>query len=133
MIIRSYKDRRSIIHGEMDIITQGLINSREKNTSMGESGGHFENGRWVENTPEEQVPSEPQENIEVRLRSAAGLIGRGIDELLSAGSDLISSQEGRQHLGRKLDQITGDVVQVCEEIRREGIEFINQARDRIIK
>jgi len=24
-------------------------------------------------------------------------------------------------------------MQICEDIRREGIEFINQARDRIMK
>ncbi len=100
---------------------------------MGESGGHFDKGRWVEDAAPEPSSEDNQEDLEIRLRSAAGQIGRGIDELLAAGSDLIGTQEGRQHLGKKLDQITGDVLQVCDDIRREGIEFINQARDRIMK
>ena len=100
---------------------------------MGESGGHFDKGRWVEDAASEPSSEDNQEDLEIRLRSAAGQIGRGIDELLAAGSDLIGTQEGRQHLGKKLDQITGDVLQVCDDIRREGIEFINQARDRIMK
>ncbi len=62
---------------------------------MGDSGGHFEKGRWVEE--ERHVPSsaDNQDDIETRLRSAAGQIGRGIDELLAAGGDLIGTQEGR--------------------------------------
>lgn len=100
---------------------------------MEESGGHFENGRWVLDTPEDVTPSEPKEEIEARLRSAAGQIGKSIDELFAAGSELIGSPQGRQHLGEKIDQITGDVIRTCEEIRREGIEFINLARDRIKK
>ncbi len=100
---------------------------------MGDSGGHFEKGRWVEDDSPAPSSSDTQDDIETRLRSAAGQIGRGIDELLAAGSDLIGTQEGRQHLGRKLDQITGDLIRVCEDIRREGVEFINQARDRIMK
>jgi hypothetical protein len=86
---------------------------------MGDSGGHFEKGRWVEDDSPAPSSSDTQDDIETRLRSAAGQIGRGIDELLAAGSDLIGTQEGRQH--------------VCEDIRREGVEFINQARDRIMK
>jgi len=100
---------------------------------MGESGGHFDKGRWVEDAAPEPSSADQKEDPETRIRSAAGQIGRGIDELLAAGSDLIGTQEGRQHLGKKLDQITGDVLQVCDDIRREGIEFINQARDRIMK
>ena len=100
---------------------------------MGDSGGHFDKGRWVEDAASEPSSEDHQEDLEIRLRTAAGQIGRGIDELLATGSDLIGTQEGRQHLGRKLDQITGEVMQICEDIRREGIEFINQARDRIMK
>jgi len=105
---------------------------------MGADRGHFDKGRWVSDPADADGPSssEPQDDMEAmeaRLRNAAGQIGRGIDELLSAGSDLIGTQEGRQHLGRKLDRISGDLMSACEEIRREGIEFINQARDRIMK
>jgi len=100
---------------------------------MGESGGHFENGRWVLDTPEDAPSSEPKEEIEARLRSAAGQIGRSIDELFAAGSELIGSPQGRQYLGKKLDQVTEDVIRACEEIRREGTELIDQARDRMKK
>ncbi len=99
---------------------------------MGASGGHFEKGRWVEDGVSE--PSHTGgHDIEDRLRSAIGLIGRGIDELLFAGSELIGTQEGRAELGRKLDLITADLITICENIRRDGVDFINQARDRIMK
>jgi len=122
----------------MTFETQGLINSVGRHTSMGESGGHFESGRWVkvtpeEPSPEEPTPSEPQDDIEARIKSAAGHIGRGIDELIAAGSDLIGTPEGRLHLGKKLDTITGDLHQVCDDLIRDGMEYINQARDRIMK
>lgn len=100
---------------------------------MGESGGHFDKGRWVEDAASEPSLTEEYEDIETRFRSAAGQIGRGIDELLAAGNDLVSTREGRQHLGRRLDEVTGNLIKVCEEIRRDGIDFINQARDRIMK
>lgn len=101
---------------------------------MGASGGHFDNGRWVENEePESSPPAGADENIETRLRSAAGQIGKGIDELISAGSELIGTPEGRQVIGKKLDGICGDIIRSCEEIRQESIDFINQARDRINK
>lgn len=100
---------------------------------MGASGGHFENGRWVEEPDTADSGSLEDTDIEIRLRTAAGQIGKGIDELLAIGSELIGSQEGRQHIGRKLDQITGDIMNTCEEIRREGMDFINRARDRIIR
>ena len=105
---------------------------------MGAQGGHFENGRWVEGTPEEPSSaepstSEPQDDIEARLRAAAGQIGRGIDDLIAAGSDLFGTPEGRQHLGKKMDQITGDLIQACDDLKRDGKEYFNQARDRIMK
>ncbi|PWR74621.1 hypothetical protein ACKUB1_01275 [Methanospirillum stamsii] len=100
---------------------------------MGASGGHFDKGRWVDDREPESPSEDVNDTIETRLRFAAGQIGKGIDELFSAGSDLFSTQEGRLALGRKLDGICSDIVQSCEEIRQESIEFINQARDRIIK
>ena len=100
---------------------------------MGDSGGHFENGRWVEDSRLSPEPDRLEESIESRLRSAAGQIGKGVDELLSAGSDLINTQEGRKALGKTLDGICGDILKTCDEIRQESIEFINQARDRFMK
>ncbi|NLV27862.1 MAG: hypothetical protein GXY48_11980 [Methanomicrobiales archaeon] len=100
---------------------------------MGASGGHFDSGRWVEDKEPESAPAGVDEHIETRLRSAAGNIGKGIDELISAGADLINTPEGRQTIGRKLDGICGDIMQTCDDIRQESMEFIKQARDRIIK
>ena len=100
---------------------------------MGASGGHFKNGRWVEEPDTTYSGSQQDTDIDIRLRTAAGQIGKGIDELFAIGSELIGSQEGRQHIGRKLDQITGEIMNTCEEIRREGMDFINRARDRIIR
>lgn len=100
---------------------------------MGAPGGHFDNGKWVKDTVPETPSAGNTENIETRLRSAAGQIGKGIDELISAGSDLLNTPEGRQTLGRKLDGICGDIFRTCDDIRQESVEFINQARDRIMK
>jgi hypothetical protein len=112
---------------------KGLINSIKRHNNMGESGGHFEKGKWVEDAAPESSSPGVNDDIETRLRSAAGQIGRGIDELLEAGGELIGTKEGRQQLGRRLDEVTGDLIRICEDIRREGRDFINQARDRIMK
>lgn len=100
---------------------------------MGESGGHFDNGRWVEDTEPESESKTDQIEIEERLKSAAGKVGKGIDEIIELGSDLLNTNEGRQQLGKRLDQVTGELINTLEDIRREGIDFINRARDRIIK
>lgn len=100
---------------------------------MGESGGHFDNGRWVEDSKPESQPKTDQVEIEERLKSAAGKVGKGIDEIFAIGNDLLNTPDGRQHLGKKLDQVTGELITTLEDIRREGIDFINRARDRIIK
>lgn len=100
---------------------------------MGESGGHFDKGRWVEETEQENQPETDQVEIEERLKTAAGKVGKGIDEIIEIGSDLLTSPEGRQQLGKKLDKVTGELITTLEDIRREGVDFINRARDRIIK
>jgi hypothetical protein len=102
---------------------------------MDGSGGHFDKGRWVED--EKPSPADPinmeYNEIEKRLKSAAAQVGRGIDELIEAGKDLIGSQEGKQLLGKKLDQITGDIIHSFEDIRREGTDLLNQAMGRLFK
>jgi len=100
---------------------------------MGESGGRFDNGRWVKDTEPENQPKTEQVEVEDRLKSAAGKLGKGIDEIIEIGNDLLNSPEGRQQLGKKLDQVTGELIITLEDIHREGIDFINRARDRIIK
>jgi len=102
---------------------------------MDKSDGHFDKGRWVkdENPPDKTSVTEDYHEIEERLKAAVTQVGRGIDELLGAGSDLIGSQEGRQLLGRKLDNVTGEIITSFEEIRKEGINILNLAKDRIFK
>jgi hypothetical protein len=102
---------------------------------MVESKGHFDKGRWVDDKDSSFSSPGPAKysDIEDRLRSAGTQVGRGLDELIGAGNDLLTTQEGRQLLGKKLDTITGEIITTFEEIRDEGINFINKACDRIFK
>lgn len=86
-------------------------------------GGRFEKGRWVEE-PTKQA-SGSQEDLTERLSEAKASFGKGLDDLLSVGRDLLTTQEGRRHIGRSMDQAGAEIMGTLEETAKKATEYIS--------
>lgn len=109
----------------INYIRKSVITDRNEVTIMSEDDGHFENGKWVKNTPPEPKEEEPT-GYKERVNSATDLIRQGIGELLSVTNDLVMTKEGKKHIGKKLDKATEEVMKAYDELGKQvGVETVN--------
>ncbi|MFH0967796.1 MAG: hypothetical protein V1862_08960 [Methanobacteriota archaeon] len=89
------------------------------------STGRFEKGRWVEDT--EPISSSPEHevNLEDRVAAARSSFGKGLDDLLTVGRDLLTTDEGRRHIGRTMDKASGDIMVRLEDTAKVATDYIS--------
>jgi len=82
--------------------------------TMKGTNGHFEQGRWVEDP--EPVPRDADIRIDTRISTATTEVIAAIDDVASVTRDLVTSEEGRQHIEKTLKDTTVQVRRSFEEI-----------------
>lgn len=87
--------------------------------------GRFEKGRWVPDSQPDSPPSDQSNSLEERVAAARKSFGKGLDDILAIGHDLISTEEGRQHIGRTMDKATEDIMAKLEESAQAATDYIN--------
>lgn len=87
--------------------------------------GHFENGRWVEEPLEQEPPSGPKNDLDERVAAAKASFGKGLSDLLSVGSDLLTTNEGRRHIGKTMDKASGEIMVTLEETAKKATDYIS--------
>jgi len=92
-------------------------------------GGRFEKGRWVEEPSVEASSSDSQEDLTERLTEAKASFGKGLDDLLAVGRDLLTTDEGRRHIGRSMDQAGAEIMGTLEETAKKATEYISGILD----
>ncbi|HWQ67934.1 MAG TPA: hypothetical protein VN372_13835 [Methanospirillum sp.] len=90
------------------------------------SSGRFEKGMWIEETEEETNDPSSSQNLEKRVSAATETFGRGLDDLISVSKELLTTEEGRKHIGKKMDQASGEVISTLEETARKATDYINK-------
>ena len=89
------------------------------------SPGRFEKGRWVEE-PEQPLPSMDQNSdLQERVAQARSSFGKGLDDLLSVGRELITTEEGRRHIGKTMDKASGEIMVSLEEAAKAATDYIS--------
>ncbi|WP_146201124.1 hypothetical protein [Methanospirillum lacunae] len=88
-------------------------------------GGQFEKGRWVEEPTQQASATGSPDDLTERLSQAKASFGKGLDELLSVGKELLTTQEGRKHIGRSMDQTGAEIMGTLEETARKATEYIS--------
>jgi len=97
---------------------------------MTEKKGHFEKGRWVEdeeiagNSAPGQAADEKTGNIDefdekiIELKSS---ISKNLTDLFGVGKALITTEEGREHLSKKVKRAEEKIDKTIEDIA-DGFE-----------
>jgi hypothetical protein len=92
---------------------------------MTDEKGHFEQGRWVVETP---VPA-PQNNeavIDKRLADATKSVISSIDDVMKVTHDLITTDEGKQYIDKTMKDMQAELQKSFEQI-------IRRAKDELAK
>jgi signal transduction histidine kinase len=87
---------------------------------MSEKEGRFEKGRWVEGEPapaEEPATEEPKAAPEAErlLDEASQSVHRAVDDVIRAGRHLFGTQEGREHIEKKIRKAGDDLEKVVDD------------------
>lgn len=93
------------------------------------SEGHFEKGRWVEDNEKKDHPNDQSDDINSRVREATTSFGKGLDDLLSVGRELVTTEEGRRHIGRSMDKAGADIMTALEDAARSASDYISSILD----
>ena len=79
---------------------------------MSEEHGHFEQGRWVEDSePAADAPA-----IEERIQEASCSVQKAIDDVVGLGHHLFGTQEGREHIERKSRAAGADLSRAINDV-----------------
>jgi len=93
------------------------------------SEGHFEEGKWIEE-PLGEVPStESTDDLAIKVSAAKSSFGKGLDDLLSVSKDLLTTQEGRHHIGKSMDQAGAEIMSTLEETAKKATDYISGILD----
>ena len=95
--------------------------------------GRFENGRWVEEPQEQIPPSAPANKLEERVEAARSSFGKGLDDLLAVSKELVTTEEGRRHIGRTMDKAGAEIMVTLEETAKKATDYISSLLDQTRK
>jgi hypothetical protein len=93
---------------------------------MTEKKGHFESGRWVEDTAPEKGPAGTSA-IEARIIEVSRSVSAAIDDVVKAGRDLVETEEGRRHMEKTVKDAGAGVQKAIQDILRKAKEEIEQS------
>lgn len=86
--------------------------------TMTEKKGHFEQGRWVEET----IPASPGANtsdMDRRLADATKSVITSIDEMITVTRDLVTTKEGQKYVEKTLTDTRKEVEKSFDSILRQ--------------
>jgi archaellum component FlaC len=88
---------------------------------MGESGGHFERGAWVEDKDEGPANAAADIRAEVdpmekRVREVSSLVSTSFSELIALARDLIATPEGQAHIRSRLEGVSSEIERALSDI-----------------
>jgi len=82
-----------------------------------EKTGHFEKGVWVEEPAvPEKNPETKIDPIDLRLAAATRQVLTALDELATATHDLVTTEEGKKHIEKTVNDTTTQVRKSFDEI-----------------
>ena len=87
--------------------------------------GRFEKGRWVDEPESSSPPGDLNKDLQERVAAARTSFGKGLDDLLSVGKELVTTEEGRRHIGKNLDKAGEEIMSTLEEAAQSASEYIN--------
>jgi hypothetical protein len=87
--------------------------------------GRFEKGRWVEEAEQTSSAFDNDTGLEERLAAARSSFEKGLDDILTVGRDLVTTEEGRKHIGRTIDKASEDIMVRLEDTAKAATDYIN--------
>jgi heme oxygenase len=92
---------------------------------MTDEKGHFEQGRWVVETPD-PVPQSNENVIDKRLSDATRSVAASIDDMVKVTRDLITTEEGKQYIDRTMKELQAEFQKSLEQIVRRAKDELNK-------
>jgi len=87
---------------------------------MTETNGHFEEGRWVDDSSSAAARNNPS-MMETRISEATASVIKSVEDLANVSHDLVTTEEGKQYLEKTLKDARA-------EIRKNVDRMIGSAR-----
>ncbi len=87
--------------------------------------GRFEKGRWVEEPEKSTSSDEPVVLLEEKVAAARSSFGKGLDDLLAVSKDLITTEEGRRHIGKTMDKAGAEILVNLEETAKKATDYLS--------
>lgn len=87
--------------------------------------GRFEKGRWVTEPLPEATSETTPERLEERVTSARTSFAKGLDELIAVSKDLVTTEEGRQVIGRSMDKAGAEIMGSLEDATKKATDYFS--------
>jgi hypothetical protein len=82
---------------------------------MTEIKGHFENGRWVEETEPVVTPS-GENVIDKRFHEATRSVISSVNDMMKVTHDLVTTEEGKQYIEKTIKDTQAQIQKSFDEI-----------------
>ena len=82
---------------------------------MTEKKGHFENGRWVEES-EPSVPKTGGNVIDKRFSEATQSVISSVNDVMKVTHDLVTTEEGKQYIEKTIKDTQAQIQKSFDEI-----------------
>lgn len=91
--------------------------------------GRFEKGRWVEDQTNGISRSDDGPGLEERLAVARVSFEKGLNDILTIGQELLTTDQGRRHIGKTMDKACNEIRETMEDTAKKATDFINDLLD----
>ena len=94
---------------------------------MTEKKGHFEKGLWVED-PVAAPAAQEEQQIDIRLADATRSVISAMDHLVKVTGDLITTDEGKKHIEKTVNETTAQVQKSFDDILKQAKAEMEKAK-----
>jgi len=87
----------------------------------------------TDGSPGEFSSSDNDSGLEEKVTAAKISFGKGLDDLLCVGKDLLTTEEGRKHIGKTMDSATREIMGTLDEAARQATDYVNSLLEKTRK
>jgi len=95
---------------------------------MTEKKGHFEKGIWVDEPVAAAPAAKEEQQIDIRLAAATRSVLTAMDNLVKVTGDLITTDEGKKHIEKTVNETTAQVQKSFDDIMKQAKAEMEKAK-----
>lgn len=91
--------------------------------------GHFEGGAWIEEKIPEEGEEAPGPSMESRIQEVSEDISGTMGKVISLARDLFTTEEGRKHIQKKVNDAGAHLESAVKDIISESEKVLERKKD----